>query len=59
KRESRVRMISYSSGRARMVIVPAGTVLFVNKENQKNFRRMLTHPQATDGPNLCSRAGKL
>ena len=26
--------------------VPDRTVLFVNKENQKNFRRMLTHPQA-------------
>ncbi|WP_300853347.1 hypothetical protein, partial [uncultured Rikenella sp.] len=38
---------------ARLVIAPAGTVLFVNKENQKNFRRMLTHPQATDGPTLC------
>ncbi|WP_300730634.1 hypothetical protein, partial [uncultured Rikenella sp.] len=23
----------------------------VNKENQKNFRRMLTHPKAADGPN--------
>ncbi len=30
-----------SSFFARLVIVPAGTVLFVNKENQKNFRRML------------------
>ncbi|WP_297627351.1 hypothetical protein [uncultured Rikenella sp.] len=29
-----------------------GTVLFVNKENQKNFRRMLTHPPAAGGPNL-------
>ena len=24
----------------------------VNKENQKNFRRMLAHPQAAGGPNL-------
>ncbi|WP_300730335.1 hypothetical protein [uncultured Rikenella sp.] len=29
-----------------------GTVLFVHKENQKNFRRMLTHPQAAGCPNL-------
>jgi len=29
-----------------------GTVLFVNKKNQKNFRRMLTHPKAADGPVL-------
>ena len=36
---------------------PPKTVLFVNKENQKNFRRMLTHPKATGGPILCSRAG--
>ncbi|WP_300851165.1 hypothetical protein, partial [uncultured Rikenella sp.] len=46
KRASRVRMISYSSGRARSSFVPPQTVLFVNKKNQKNFRRMLTHPQA-------------
>ncbi|WP_300744565.1 hypothetical protein, partial [uncultured Rikenella sp.] len=26
------------------------------KENQKNFRRMLTHPQAADGTILCPRA---
>ncbi|WP_300744561.1 hypothetical protein [uncultured Rikenella sp.] len=24
----------------------------VNKKNQKNFRRMLTHPPAAGGPNL-------
>ena len=50
-------MISYSSGRARSSFAPARTVLFVNKENQKNFRRMLTHPQTAGGPNLCPRAG--
>ncbi len=36
--------------------VPDRTVLFVNKENQKNFRRMLTHPQAAGGHNLGARA---
>ena len=34
-----------------------GTVPFVNRRNRKNFRRMLTHPQAADGPSLFSRAG--
>ncbi|WP_300829526.1 hypothetical protein [uncultured Rikenella sp.] len=34
-------MISYFSGRARVSFDPPRTVLFVHKENQKNFRRML------------------
>ena len=42
---------------ARLVIAPAGTVLFVNKENQKNFRRMLTHPQTASTSVLRPRAG--
>ncbi|WP_300829518.1 hypothetical protein, partial [uncultured Rikenella sp.] len=29
----------------------------VNKKNQKNFRRMLTHPQTASTPILCPRAG--
>ncbi|WP_297624160.1 hypothetical protein [uncultured Rikenella sp.] len=29
----------------------------MNKENQKNFKRMLTHPQTAGGPNLFPRAG--
>ncbi|WP_300730412.1 hypothetical protein [uncultured Rikenella sp.] len=35
-----------------LIIVLEGTVLFVNKENQKNFRRMLAHPPAADGLSL-------
>ena len=34
-------MISYFSDRARSSFASPRTVLFVNKENQKNFRRML------------------
>ncbi|WP_297832560.1 hypothetical protein [uncultured Rikenella sp.] len=29
-----------------------GTVLFLKKKNQKDFRRMLTHPQVAGGPVL-------
>ncbi|WP_300853318.1 hypothetical protein, partial [uncultured Rikenella sp.] len=38
--------------RRRASLATGGTVLFVNKKNQKNFRRMLTHPQATGSPTL-------
>ena len=49
-------MISFSSSRARESFDPPRTVLVVNKENQKNFRRMLTHPPAAGGHNLGARA---
>ncbi|WP_297831652.1 hypothetical protein [uncultured Rikenella sp.] len=37
-----------------MFALPSLVASVVNKKNQKNFRRMLTHPPAADGPNLLS-----